>query len=258
MQSLDLTGRQEELLQAVHATGTPTVLVLVNGRALSVRWAAANVPAIVEAWLPGERGASAVADVLFGDHDPGGRLPVTVPAHVGQLPAWYNAKPSKRYWAGRGGYVDGDGDPLFPFGHGLSYTTFAYEQLEVAASGDDATPGATVSLVVRNTGERAGTEVVQLYVGDRYSSVATPSFELRGFRKLALEPGEQAAVRFELSASDLAMLDASGRVVVEAGVFDVLVGASSEDVRLRGELHVGADAPLAGRMPLEPSIGAQR
>lgn len=261
VQSLDLSGVQERLVQAVHATGTPTVVVLVNGRALSVRWTAEHVPALVEAWLPGERGAEAIADVLFGDVNPSGRLPVTVPAHVGQLPAYYNALPSKDYWiregwVGSGGYVDGSGRPLFAFGHGLSYTTFAYEDLRVAASSVDGVV-ADVSLVVRNTGERKGREVVQLYVGDRVSSVATPLLELRGFEKVTLGAGEEATVRFELRPEHLALLDGDMRRVVEAGVFDVLVGAASDDIRLRGELRVAETTVLDGAIPLQPA-GARR
>jgi beta-glucosidase len=250
--SLDLSGRQEELLRAVHATGTPVVLVLVNGRPLSINWADEHVPAILEAWLPGERGGHAVADVLLGDADPEGRLTVTFPRHAGQLPAYYNSKPSKRYWISRGGGVDGDGRPLYPFGYGLTYTRFDYEQIEV----EQPEPGAAraeVSVRVRNVGERAGAEVVQLYVGDRFSSAATPSLELRGFEKVRLGPGEAATVRFALGPQELALLDARQRLVVEPGVFDLLVGASCEDVRLRVELHVTEELQLPGRIPLAPA-----
>jgi beta-glucosidase len=257
VQSLDLSGLQEQLIRGVHATGTPTVVVLVNGRALSVCWAAEHVPALVEAWLPGERGAEAIADVLFGDVNPSGRLPVTVPRHVGQVPLHYDAKPSRDYWirdgwVGTGGYVDGSGHPLFAFGHGLSYTTFEYEHLTVAAA-SEAGAAAHVSVVVRNTGERSGQEVVQLYVTDRHSSVATPIMELRGFEKVSLDRGERETVRFTLSERDLALLDARGELVVEPGVFDVLVGTSSADIRLRAELHVDARVCLAGAIPLMPS-----
>lgn len=256
VQSLDLSGPQQRLAEAVHATGTPTVVVLVNGRALSVRWIAAHVPALVEAWLPGECGAEAIAEVLFGDVNPCGRLPVTVPAHVGQLPAYYNALPSRDYWiregwVGSGGYVDGGGQPLFPFGHGLGYTSFEYGDLEVSAS---QRPGvvAEVALSLRNVGARAGKEVVQLYLGDRLSSVATPLLELRGFEKVALEPGESAAVEFELRPEHLALLDRDLRRVAEAGSFDVLVGSSSADIRLRGELDLERDLELPGAIPLRP------
>jgi beta-glucosidase len=251
VQSLDLSGRQDELIRAVQETGTPTVVVLVNGRPLSVRWAAENVDAIVEAWLPGERGGQAIADVLFGIVDPGGRLSVTVPAHVGQLPVYYNRLPSKDYWYGFGGYVDSanDGRPLYPFGHGLSYTTFAYDDLSLRRS--DA-PGvvAEVSVAVRNDGTRAGTDVVQLYVRDRFSSVATPVKELRGFEKVRLAPGEQVTVRFVLSAGDLALLDSSHRLVVEPGTFDVMVGRSSDDIRLEAPLELSEAIRLPGAVPL--------
>jgi beta-glucosidase len=252
VRSLDLSGRQQTLVEAVHATGTPVVMVLVNGRPLSVRWAAEHVPAIVEAWLPGEQGAQAIVDVLFGDHNPSARLPVTVPAHVGQLPAYYNFKPSKEYWLGFGGFVDGGGKPLFPFGHGLSYTTFEYTDLRVSQEFPGSEWVAEVSLSVRNTGQRAGYEVVQLYVRDRFSSVATPDKELRGFEKIALEPGARATVRFMLTPTDLALLDAGNRLVVEPGVFELMVGASSEDIRLSAELTIDQESQLPGRIVLAP------
>jgi beta-glucosidase len=239
--SLDLTGRQEELLRAVHATGTPTVLVLVNGRPLSTRWAAEHVGAIVEAWLPGERGGEAVADVLFGDHEPGGRLPITVPRHVGQLPVAYDHKPSKAYWLREGWgkpYADMSPEPLFPFGHGLSYTRFAYANLRVAPPA--VARGGTVEVAadVSNVGGRPGTEVVQLYLRDPVASVVVPVQRLRGFEKVALAPGETRTVRFALRGDDLALLDASLRWTVEPGAFEVAVGGSSQDVRLTGRFEV--------------------
>lgn len=244
VRSLDLSGRQEELVQAVQATGTPTIVVLVNGRALSICWAAENVPGIVMAWLPGERGAQAIVEVLFGEHDPGGRLPVTIPAHVGQLPVYYNHKPSKRHCLRDGAYVDGTGEPLYPFGHGLSYTTFEYGELELRTPGTgDAL--AELEVRVRNVGDRVGKEVVQLYVADRVSSVTTPVMELRGFRKVPLEPGEEATVSFTLTALDLALVDIEGRLVVEPGAFDVMVGGSSVDIRGRTELRVHEPIVLA-------------
>ncbi len=236
--SLDLTGRQEELVKAVHATGTPTVVVLVNGRALSVRWIAANVPAIVEAWLPGEEGGNAVADILFGDVNPSGRLPVTVPRHVGQLPVYYNYRPSKEYWTRRRSYVDLESSPLYPFGHGLSYTTFAYSDLELSATRIRSGARIEVSFTLTNTGNREGAEVAQLYLDDVISSVSTPVMELKRFEKVRLKPGEQRRVRFTLTPEDLQLLDAHLRPVVEPGAFEVMVGASAADIRLRGRFDV--------------------
>jgi beta-glucosidase len=239
--SLDLTGRQEELLEAVHATGTPTVLVLVNGRPLSIRWAAEHVPAIVEAWLPGERGGEAVADVLFGDHEPEGRLPITVPRHVGQLPVAYDYKPSKAYWLREGWgkpYADMSPEPLFAFGHGLSYTSFAYENLRVAPPSVGREGTVDVSVDVANVGTRPGKEVVQLYLRDPVASVVVPVQRLRGFEKVALGPGEKRTVRFTLRPEDLALLDAELRWTVEPGAFKVAVGSSSRKIHLTARFEV--------------------
>jgi len=239
--TLELTGRQEDLVQAVVAAGKPTVVVLINGRPLATRWIAANVPAIVEAWVPGERGGEAVAEVLFGDTSPSGRLPVTVPRHAGQLPAVYSQPRSKAYWLREGWgirYVDLDPTPLFPFGHGLSYTTFEYSNLRLGAT--EIRPDGTldVSVEVRNAGARRGAETVQLYVRDVVSSVTTPVLQLRGFRKVALGPGENATVTLSLTPRDLSLFDARMTRVVEPGAFEVLVGASSADIRLRGTFAV--------------------
>ncbi len=236
--SLDLTGMQEDLVRAVHATGTPTVVVLVNGRALSVRWIAANVPAIVEAWLPGEQGGLAVADILFGDVNPSGRLPVTIPRHVGQLPVYYNYRPSKAYWINQRQYVDLESSPLYPFGHGLSYTTFSYSDLAISPGRIRSGAHVDVSFTVKNTGSREGAEVAQLYLDDVISSVSTPVMELRRFEKVRLKPGEQQQVKFTLTPEDLALLDLHLRPVVEPGAFDVMVGASAADIRLRGSFEV--------------------
>ncbi|HEX9188366.1 MAG TPA: glycoside hydrolase family 3 C-terminal domain-containing protein, partial [Vicinamibacteria bacterium] len=239
--SLDLTGRQEDLLKAVHATGTPTVLVLVNGRPLSTGWAAEHVPAILEAWLPGERGGEAVADVLFGDHDPEGRLPITVPRHVGQLPVAYDHKPSKAYWIRDGWgkpYADMSPEPLFELGHGLSYTRFAYANLRIAPSGIGHDGSVEVSVDVSNEGRRPGKEVVQLYLRDPVASVVVPVQRLRGFEKVSLAAGETRTVRFSLRPPDLALLDADLRWTVEPGTFEVAVGSSSRRLPLTGRFEV--------------------
>ncbi|MGH9353732.1 MAG: glycoside hydrolase family 3 C-terminal domain-containing protein, partial [Terriglobia bacterium] len=210
--SLDLTGAQGDLVKAVYATGTPTVVVLINGRPLSVRWAAAHVPAIVEAWEPGERGGEAVADVLFGDYNPSGRLAITIPRSVGQLPAYYDSKPSKAYWINRGwthldGYVDLPGSPLYPFGYGLSYTQFQYSNLRIDPPQIRAEGNATVYVDVQNAGKRPGIETVQLYIHERVGPVSTPVEQLHGFQRVTLAPGQKKTISFRLTPKDLMLLD---------------------------------------------------
>jgi beta-glucosidase len=239
--SLDLTGLQEELVKAVHSTGTPTIVVLVNGRPLSIRWIAENVPAVVEAWLPGEKGGRAVAEVLFGDVNPSGRLPVTVPRHSGQLPVTYDRPPSKDYWVERGWgrrYADMSAKPLWEFGHGLSYTSFDYSNLRIETPRVRRDGEVRLSVDVANTGARAGAEVVQLYIRDVLASVTTPVKQLRGFERVELKPGEKKTVRFTLRQEDLSLLDRSLKPVVEPGEFRVMIGRSSEDIRLRGSFVV--------------------
>jgi beta-glucosidase len=239
--TLELTGRQQELVKAVFATSTPTVVVLVNGRPLAIPWIAEHVPAIVEAWLPGEKGARAVAEVLFGDYNPGGRLPVTVPRHAGQLPVYYNRPPSKDYWIERGWgrrYADLNAKPLWDFGYGLSYTSFEYSNLRIEPRQIRAGGEVSVSVEVANTGSRAGAEVAQLYLRDVISSVTTPVKQLRGFERVVLKPGEKRTVRFMLTMDDLSLLDRTLKRVAEPGEFQVMVGRSSEDIRLRGAFAV--------------------
>ena len=250
--SLDLTGVQEDLVRAVEATGTPTILVMVNGRPLSVRWEAEHVPAIVEAWNPGEAGGEAVADVLFGDFNPSGRLAITIPRSVGQLPVYYNYKPSKAYWIGDGwtrrrGYVDMPGSPLYPFGYGLSYTQFQYSNLRIDPAEGIHTHGvAHVSVDVENTGSRAGVETVQLYLHERYAPVSTPVKQLRGFERVALDPGQKKTVTFTLGPEDIQLLDRNQHWVVVPGTFDIMIGKSSADIALKGTLEVKSSGLLAG------------
>jgi beta-glucosidase len=231
--SLDLTGMQEDLLKAVHSTGTPTVVVLINGRALSIRWAAENSPAILEAWMCGEQGGNAVADVLFGDYNPGGKLPVTIPRHVGQLPVYYNH--SKNKWHK---YVDMPATPLYEFGYGLSYTTFEYSNLQIYPKETNSAGEVQISLDVKNTGKVKGDEVVQLYINDVISSVTTPIKELKGFLRITLEPGETKNVKFKLLPEDLSLFDKNMNEVVEPGVFDVMIGSSSNDIRVKGAFNI--------------------
>ena len=240
--SLDLTGVQEDLIREVYATNTPTVVVLVNGRPLSIRWTAKNVPAIVEAWLPGELGGRAIAEVLFGVYNPGGKLPVTIPRHSGQLPAFYNFKPTKGKWNGDRmqveEYVDMPGSPLFPFGHGLSYTQFEYSNLKVSPAQIGPWGEVQVSVDVLNTGQRQGAEIVQLYVNDLVSSVTRPVRELKGFERIVLLAGEKRTVQFKLGREELSFLDRNLEPVVEPGTFRVMVGSSCDDILLATSFEV--------------------
>jgi len=230
---LGLPGRQVELIEAVAATGRPTVVVLIGGSAITMPWLD-RVGAVLHAWYPGEAGGEAVADILFGEVNPAGRLPITFPVSEGQLPLYYNHKPT-----GRGDdYVDLTGMALFPFGHGLSYTTFQYSDLVLEPAQIPAGGTTTVRFKVRNTGARQGDEVAQLYVRDVLGSVARPVMELKGFERISLAPGEQRECRLTLGPDELRMLDANMRWIVEPGVFRIMVGASSKDIRLRGELTV--------------------
>ena len=188
--NLDLTGIQEDLVRAVYETGTPTIVVLINGRPLSTRWIAEKVPAIIEPWFCGEKGGLAIADVIFGDYNPSGRLPITIPRNVGQLPCYYNYKYSKAMEI-EGSYVDIRATPLFEFGFGLSYTSFTYDNLVITPRQIDSDGDVHVSFDIKNTGDRAGSEVVQLYINDVISSVTRPVKELKGFEKVRLNPGEK-------------------------------------------------------------------
>ena len=231
---LALPGHQPELIERVAATGKPVIVVLVGGSAIARAPWMDRVGAIVNAWYPGEEGGHAVADVLFGDYNPAGRLPITYPISEGQLPLVYNNRPT-----GRGDdYLDGSGKPLFPFGFGLSYTAFEYSALSIAPATIPATGVVTIRCTVKNAGTRAGDEVVQLYVRDVLASLARPMMELKGFQRVHLGPGESKDVVFELRAADLQMLDADMKWIVEPGAFRVMVGASSKDIRLRGEIRV--------------------
>jgi len=231
---LGLPGRQEELILAVAATGKPVVVVLVGGSAMTMSSWLEQVNGVLLAWYPGEEGGHAVADVLFGDENPAGRLPVTFPLAEGQLPLVYNHKPT-----GRGDdYLDLTGQPLFPFGFGLSYTTFEYSDLRINPGEITPEGRAVVTLRVRNTGSRAGDEVVQLYLRDVLATVARPVLMLAGFERVRLMRGETREVSFRLGPEHLRLLDRDTRWVVEPGVFRVSAGASSRDIRLRGELVV--------------------
>lgn len=221
-QSLDLPGNQETLLEQVTATGKPVVLVLENGRPLTIGWAAQHVPAILEAWYPGEFGGQAVAEVLFGDVNPGGKLTITFPRTVGQLPDFYNFDPSKTTK-----YVDGDRTPLFPFGYGLSYTSFAYSGLTVKTPAPGSKDDVVVTVDVTNTGSLAGDEVAQLYVHHDVSSVETPDRALAEFRRVHLAAGEKKTVEFHVKQSQLAVWNVKHEWAVEKGPYTLFAGGSS-------------------------------
>lgn len=231
--SLALPGMQERLIRDVAATGTPVVVVIVGGAPVTMAWLD-DVGAVVMAWYPGEQGGEAVADVLLGDADPGGRLPITFPQSEGQLPLYYNHKPT-----GRGDdYLDQAGRPLFPFGHGLSYTSFTFSDLRLSDSSVAVGDSVVVSFVVRNTGARTGVVVPQLYLHDELASIAQPVLALRRFARRTLPPGTSEQVQWTIGPNDLALLDVDRRQVVEPGSFRLVVGTSARDARLTGRLSV--------------------
>ena len=240
--SLELPGRQLQLLQSVQATGKPVILVLINGRPLSVNWADKFVPAILEAWYPGSKGGIAIADVLFGDYNPGGKLTVTFPKTVGQIPFNFPAKPASQVDGGKNPGPDGNmsrvNGALYPFGYGLSYTTFEYSDIQLSPKVITPNETATVTLKVTNTGDMAGDEVVQLYTRDVLSSVTTYEKNLAGFERVHLQPGETKEVKFNIDRKHLELLDADMKWVVEPGEFVVMAGSSSEDIRQTTVLNV--------------------
>ena len=229
--SLDLPGHQLDLVKAVHATGTPTVVVLYSGRPLTIGWVADHVPAILEAWLPGTEGGNAIADVLFGDVNPGSKLPVTFPRVVGQVPLYYNhlntGRPPQADNRYTSKYLDVPTEPLFAFGHGLSYTRFQLSNLKLSRRDIPPDGRLAVSVDVRNIGDRPGDEVVQLYIRDLVASVVRPVKELAGFERVSLQPGETKTVRFELGPERLGLYNRQLQFVVEPGEFRVIVGTSS-------------------------------
>ncbi len=243
---LDLPGVQQQLLEAIHATGTPVVLVLMNGRPLTIPWATEQVPAIVESWFLGVEDGPTLAAVLFGDVSPSGKLPVTFPRAVGQIPLYYNHKNTGRPTGPEkytSKYIDLPVTPLFPFGHGLSYTTFGYSDLRLSAPSIPPAGTLRVSVTVTNTGSRDGTEVAQLYVHDEVASVTRPVRALAGFRRVSLKPGEARTVEFQLTPKELGLYNKDMKFVVEPGKFRVFVGGSSVG-GLEGEFEVAGIARL--------------
>jgi beta-glucosidase len=231
---LDLPGDQTEMIQAVAATGKPVVVVLVAGGPVTMEKWGDRVGAIVNAWYPGQEGGTAIADILFGDVNPSGKLPMTFPLNIGQVPTYYNMEPSGRGYD----YVDLTGKPKFAFGHGLSYTTFEYTNLKLSATKINSKQPVTVSFVVANTGEMAGDEVPQLYIRDMVASIVRPMKELRDFVRISLKPGEKKTISFTLKPEQLSFLDAKMKPTIEPGTFEVYVGSSSDDIRLKSSFEV--------------------
>jgi beta-glucosidase len=219
-------GEQNELARAMYALGKPIVAVLINGRPQAVTELAAKSNALIEGWYLGQEGGTAMADILFGDANPGGKLPVTIPRSVGQLPLTYNEKPSAHR-----GYLFDTKEPLFPFGYGLSYTTFEIGTPKLSAAQIAHTGSVTVSVDVRNTGKMAGDEVVQLYLRDVVSSVTRPRKELKGFKRVTLQPGASTTVTFTLDSNALALWDKNMKRVVEPGEFHIMAGPNSVDLK---------------------------
>jgi beta-glucosidase len=236
---LNLPGVQEELIKAIYETGTPVIVVLINGRPMSISWIAEKIPAIIEAWLPGEEGGRAVADVIFGDYNPGGKLPISIPQSVGQLPVYYYHKPSggRSHW--KGDYVELSTKPLYPFGYGLSYTEFSYTNLNISNRKVSLRDRMVeISVDIKNTGTLKGDEVVQLYIHQEALSVTRPVKELKGFKRITLDAGEEKTVIFKLSIEQLGFYDENMEYVVEPGRVDVMIGSSSEDIRLRDYFEI--------------------
>lgn len=239
---LGLPGRQLQLIQALQATGKPLVMVMINGRPLTINWENRYVPAILEAWFPGPQGGKAIAEALFGDYNPGGRLPVTFPKSVGQIELNFPFKPGSHAGQpkeGNNGYgktsVTG---ALYPFGYGLSYTVFEYSNLKVLPAVQHTKGDIHISVDITNAGKRLGDEVVQLYVKDVVSSVTTYESVLRGFERITLAPGEKRTVNFVLRSDDLSLIDKNNNLTVEPGIFEVMIGSSSEDIRLKGSFEI--------------------
>jgi len=231
--SLDLYGSQLKFVQEIHETGTPVVVVLINGRPISTPWISENIPAVIEAWFPGEQGGLAIADVLFGEYNPAGRLPITIPRSVGQSPIYYNQKAWMHHRN-----VDETDKPLYHFGHGLSYSEFEYNNLKLSSSELKANDLLKISLDVKNTGHFDGDEVVQLYVNDLVSSVTTPNIELKAFKRIRIKSGQTVPVYLNIKIADLALWNKDMKQVVEPGKFKIMIGSSSKDIRLNTEILI--------------------
>jgi beta-glucosidase len=249
---LNLPGVQEDLIREIYATRTPIVLVLINGRPLSISWEDDHIPAILEAWLPGEQGAEAVADVLFGDYNPGGKLPISIPRNVGQVPVFHNHKPTGNLSVATWNYVEVNTEPLFPFGYGLSYTSFEYSELRINKPDVNINGEVEISLKVKNIGKYAGDEVIQLYFHDREATITRPVEELIGFKRISLEPGESATITFVVSIKQLGFYNENMEFIVEPGYIDIYIGSihskhSSKQLDLTNDLLSQKDVKLKGQ-----------
>lgn len=228
--TLDLLGKQMDLLRAVKATGTPMIVIYIQGRPLNMNWAKEHADALLTAWYPGQEGGNAIADVLFGHYNPSGRLPISIPKHVGQIPIYYNKKNPQSH-----DYVETDAMPLYSFGYGQSFSTFKYEDIKVQKENDKEYK---ISFRLRNVGDYDGTEVVQLYARDDYASVVQPQKQLKTFRQVFLKKGEEKQVELILNQEDLSLMDATMRKVVEPGSFTIMIGSASNDIRLTTSLNI--------------------
>lgn len=235
-ESLELMGKQLALIKAVAKTGKPIILVLIQGRPLHINWPVANVPAILNAWYPGQQGGNAIADVLFGDYNPAGRLPISIPKSVGQLPVYYSHQNSSRH-----DYVEGTAAPLYPFGFGLSYTSFAYSDLQISKSESKNQLEVSVSFKIKNIGGKDGDEVIQLYVKDEISSVVVPNILLKQFKRVHLKAGEEKLIRLKLSAEAFALFNSNNKEVAEKGSFQILIGGSSANFQLKNSIVLDMD-----------------
>ncbi len=224
--TLDLISDQDDLVKAMVATGKPVIVYLVNGRPLSINYVAHNVPAIIEGWYMGQETGTAAADIIFGDVNPSGKITISFPKTAGQIPLYYNYKPSAHPFD----YVTVDTKPLYPFGFGLSYTFFTYSNLRLSQKKMNADGSVIVSVDITNSGKLAGDEIAQLYIRDRISSVTRPIKELRGFERISLQPGQTKSVSFTIDKSSLAFWDVNMNFNVEPGYFDIMIGSSSEDL----------------------------
>jgi len=247
---LRLPGVQDDLSKAIISAGKPVVAVLINGRPYALTWLHESANAILEAWLPGEEGGRAVAEAIFGEINPGGKLPVTFPRHVGQLPIFYNHKPSGMKSHMYGDYVDEKATPLYPFGHGLSYTSFEYSDLFIELNQASVGESVNISLKITNCGNVRGDEVVQLYIRDEYASSPRPIKELKGYTRLSLEAGESKKITFGLPINQLAFYDTDLNLVLEPGRIFVMIGSSSDDIRLAGELEITGE----GKIPIDERV----
>ncbi|QNL48414.1 glycoside hydrolase family 3 C-terminal domain-containing protein [Olivibacter sp. SDN3] len=234
--TLDMLGHQIKLLQAIYETGTKVVLVTIKGRPLNLNWAQEHIPAIIDAWYPGQEGGHAIADVLFGDYNPAGRLSVSVPKAIGQLPIYYNYRSPSRH-----DYVEVNAKPLYSFGYGLSYTSFTYSDLSYEMQYDEGQPVVKIQFTLKNTGEYDGDEVIQLYVRDEVGSTVTPIIQLKDFKRIHLNKGEENKIYFELTANDLKLMNSEMKWVAEKGKFKLLIGSASDDIKLSADFELEQD-----------------